>query len=414
MSDTLLIRYPIEHPSAECNWLRVDAEANAHGTTQHGTLAEAAAAAENARVILVLPGDAVAQATPTLPPGSGKRLAALVPFALEDQVAAELETLHFAIGAQTADGAVETAIIDRDTLSAHLSTLAAHGLTPAAAYGTTQLTPVIPATTVILIEDQRLNVRQPDGSAYCADLLPNLETAQCLSLSETEPSACVVYTTATAYTNRLDLLPNDTGLPAGGSYVGSGPQFLENGPLQKYAEMALRHAPVNLLQGPFAPPSSAAAGWARWRVASFVLLACVLVNVLASGVDWLRAHREEARLDTELHAAYAQALPGVEPSRLPAPRLIVESHVRRLNGSGQDGLLGKLEMLGAAVNATAGVSVKSVNFHDGALEALLTAGDLASLNQVQQAMGPQARLAGVSTPDPQHAEGRLEINGGGR
>jgi hypothetical protein len=63
------------------------------------------------------------------------------------------------------------------------------------------------------------------------------------------------------------------------------------------------------------------------------------------------------------------------------------------------------------VVATPGATVKSVNYHDGAIEAVITAGDLASLNQVQQTIGGAARLAGVSTPDPQHAEGRLEITG---
>ena len=81
-------------------------------------------------------------------------------------------------------------------------------------------------------------------------------------------------------------------------------------------------------------------------------------------------------------------------------------------GAGHDGLIGALEALGSAVVATPGATVKSIQYHDGAMEAIITAADLATLNQLQQAVGPAARLAGVSTPDAQHAEGRLEINGG--
>jgi len=241
--------------------------------------------------------------------------------------------------------------------------------------------------------------------------LAGLPVRESLTLSESDPKACLVYTTESSYLTRKAQLPDDDGLPEGAHYVGGQPVFLQYGPVQKYAEVALRDHPVSLLQGPFAPVSTGAAHWARWRVPVFLLLGCVLLNVIVSSVDLIRAHRIEATLDPQLHAAYAQALPGMDPARVPAPRLLVESRVRRIAGAGQGGLIGALDSLGVAVIATPGITVKSINYHDGSLEAVLSAGDLASLNQVQQTVGPASRLAGVSTPDAQHAEGRLEITG---
>jgi general secretion pathway protein L len=412
MSDTLILRYPLAHADAQCAWLRVDSQAAAHAPVAYGSLHDAAVAAEGARVVLVLSGHEVSLIRAELPPKSAKRLATLVPYALEDQLAAEIETLHFAIGTQDDVGIVETAVVDRETLTERLAALAEHGLSPVAAYGSTQLTPVIPATTTLLVEDHWLNVRTPAGVAYSIDLLPDRPTRMTLALNEGEPSACVLYTDASTYAARRLALPQDDGLPAGGQFVGGGPQLLEFGPLQKYAEIALHEHPINLLQGAYAPLGSAAAGWARWRTAVFVLLGCVLVNVLISSVDIVRAHRTEARLDSELHAAYAQALPGIDPARLPAPRLVVESRMHRLMSVGQEGFIGTLDRLGSALASTSGVTVKSINYHDGSLEAVLAAGDLASLNRFQQAVGADAQLAGVSTPDEQHATGRLEIRGG--
>jgi general secretion pathway protein L len=412
MSDTLILRYPTDDADTECVYLRVDHAAAPLAPPSAGPLSEAAEAAVGCRVIWIVPGDLVSLSRPVLPPKSGKRLPTLVPFALEDQLAADVDALHFAIGPQADDGAVETAIIDREVLSAALTTLQSHGLKLTAAYGTIQVTPAIPATTVLLIDGGKINVREPDGAAYCADLIPGLSTRECLALAESEERPCIVYTTSTSFTTLEAPHSPDDGLPAGGHYVGGGPQFLEYGPLQKYAEVALRNPPVNLLQGPYAPTSDAAAGWARWRVPVYVLLAVVFVNVVASSVDWYRAHRESVRLDSELHAAYAQALPGVDPGRLPAPRLVVEGRMRRVAQAGRGGLIAALDALGAAMVATPGATVKSVNFHDGAVEAVISAADLASLNQVQQSIGAAARLASVSTPDPQHAEGRLEIAGG--
>jgi general secretion pathway protein L len=413
MSDHLILLYPLIDAATECEWLRVDADANVIGEQPHGagSLADAAQAAAGARVVLVLPDNEVALSRPLLPPKSGKRLASLVPFALEDQVAAEIDTLHFAIGTQADDGAVDTAIIDREQLAGYLAALGEYGLTPVAAYGAPQLTPVTPGTITIVTDGPTMNVRRPDGVGFNTDVMLDRPVRESLTLSDTDPKACLVYTTATSYNARLSLLPEDTGLPDGAYYVGGAPQFLQYGPLQKYAEVALRDHPVSLLQGPFAPVSSGAAHWVRWRVPVFLVLGCVLLNVIVSTVDLIRAHRIEATLDPQLHAAYTQALPGMDPARVPAPRLLVESRVRRIAGAGQGGLIGALDSLGVAVIATPGITVKTINYHDGSLEAVLSAGDLASLNQVQQTVGPASRLAGVSTPDAQHAEGRLEITG---
>lgn len=409
MPDTLYLRFPTDDPAVECRWLCVDASGAVRGMPGAGGLDEAASHAAQARTVWVLPGDRVALTRATLPSRAGKRAAALAPFALEDQLAAEIETLHFAVGPQADDGSLDVAITDRDRLTDDLATLAAHGLVPQAAHGALQLLPATPQTQVMLVDGGQILVRQSDGDAYCADLIDGRSSRECLPPVEPD-TPCVLYTTAASYYGREGVHSPDDALPAGARAVGA-PQFLEHGPLQLYADLARHAEPINLLQGPFAQATDMAAGWARWRSAVAVLLACLAVNLVASGVDLYRSHRAEAALDKELHAAYGEAMPGVDIGRLPAPRLAVEARVRRASTAGRSALIATLDALGTAVTAAPGSQVKSVNFHDGAVEVVLTAADLAALNQIQQAIGPSARLAGVSTPDPQHAEGRLNIAG---
>ena len=285
-------------------------------------------------------------------------------------------------------------------------------LSPVAAYGALQLVPVNPSSNTLLYETSTsLLLRQPDGTAALIDAPLDRPVCSILTLRPQDATACTVYSSSSIHTARQSALPTDTGLPAGAEYFGGAAQLLEHGALQKYAEVAVREPPLNLLQGAFTPTHSSAAGWARWRVAAYLGIACAVLSCVISGVDLVRAHRLEVRLDADLHAAYAQAMPGTDVSRLPAPRLVVESRVRRLMSAGHDGLIGALDSLGVAVSTTPGVTVKSINYHDGSMEALLAAADLAALNQIQQDVGPQSRLAGVTTPDPQHAEGRLEISG---
>jgi type II secretory pathway component PulL len=97
-----------------------------------------------------------------LPPKSGKRLASLVPFALEDQVAARSTRCTSPVGTQEESGAVETAIVDREQLAATLASLAEQGLVPVAAYGAPQLTPVTP-NTLTIVTDGAHDERAPPG-----------------------------------------------------------------------------------------------------------------------------------------------------------------------------------------------------------------------------------------------------------
>ena len=50
------------------------------------------------KTIVLVPGTDVLLAEPVLPLKSGAKLAQVVPFALEEQLAADVEDLHFAVG----------------------------------------------------------------------------------------------------------------------------------------------------------------------------------------------------------------------------------------------------------------------------------------------------------------------------
>src|SRR5262245_61533098 len=134
MTDSLIIRVP-EVEGAVASWLIFDAAAGRVGLPQSGPLALAAALSANRRVLAIVPGVEVLLAERELPVRGGSRIAQVVPFALEEHVATDVENLHFAIGRR--DGTrkgTPVAVVTRERMAAWLDYLRSAQLNPDALY----------------------------------------------------------------------------------------------------------------------------------------------------------------------------------------------------------------------------------------------------------------------------------------
>src|ERR1700694_640294 len=97
MADWLLLRLP-RTPEEPASWLVADARGAPAGPPQSGPLMLAAARAAGRRVCVLAPGADVLLAEPDVPVKAGAKLQQLVPYALEEHLADDIDDLHFAIG----------------------------------------------------------------------------------------------------------------------------------------------------------------------------------------------------------------------------------------------------------------------------------------------------------------------------
>jgi general secretion pathway protein L len=151
MAEYVVIRLG-RNPDQEVEWLVADDNGTRRGPLSAGTLGEAAAAVQNRPVIVLLPATETLTTTVDLPI-RGARLNAALPYALEEQVAADVDTLHFAAGDKRESGVRPVAALARDTLDNWLVQLSEDGIQPwklvPENYGLAR----IPGTMSILIDD---------------------------------------------------------------------------------------------------------------------------------------------------------------------------------------------------------------------------------------------------------------------
>ena len=155
MGEVTVIRMK-QNAAAPVEWIRVDDAGSRIGPPAAGTLGDAAAQAADRKVIVLLPAEEILTTHVEVPVRSGKRLLAALPFAMEEQVADDVENLHFAAGKRLADGSTPVAVINRERMAGFMQRLAEAGIEPDAVYSEIHGVTNIPGTVNIMIDGPAL------------------------------------------------------------------------------------------------------------------------------------------------------------------------------------------------------------------------------------------------------------------
>ncbi len=356
----------------EAEWLRPD------GEVQRGPLADLSSQSDGARQILVAPSEAVTLHRLALPSRKRSTWARAVPFALEDYLVEDIETLHFALGGAVDGGYLPVAVVDRILLSAWLETCDQAGLTPAAVVPDSLLLPWQNDEWSVLLEARRALVRTGrwEGFATERDNLALLLAQALAEAGETKPRCLRVWgapATELAETE-VELRPEDT-------------------PIEPLALFAPGYQPatvLNLLQGGY----SRQAHWGRWlrpwRAAAALVGMTLLVQIAGQVYDYWRLQREVTALRTEIERTFKDALP--EATRIVNPKVQMETRLRELAPSGGSGFLELLYQGAQPLAHFPNVTLRGLGYRDGQLDLALEGGDPAVLDRLRQQFERQPGL----------------------
>jgi general secretion pathway protein L len=406
MSETLVIRLRAAE-EAPASWLIVDGNGARSGPVQSGPVADALGVAQGRRVVVLLPGSEITLAEPELPVRGGARIAQAVPFALEEQLASDVETLHFAVGSRD-PGTVGTpvAVVSRGAFERWLAQCDAAGLEVNAAYADTTAVPGAGAGCVLLLDDSQLYVRRPDSLPYVLDAEPlagALELALPGPATQGEAGEHVTFFTSTAEYERNRGVIENLRTRTATLQV----KLLPDGPLPLLAAQATRGAGVNLLQGPFAPRSSLRTRVREWRLPAALAAAVTLLFVGSQAAMWWQESRAEQALDTQIAEVFAQALPG-QP--VVDPRAQMQGALGGAGGAGS-GLLPAMSVVAQAMAQAPAARLKSVTYRNNVIELNLTTATIESLDGIKQAMNRDGITAEIqsATPSGDLVDGRLQL-----
>jgi len=406
MSETLVIRLRAAE-EAPASWLVVDENGARSGPLQSGPVSDALNLAPGRRVVLLVPGTEVALAEPELPLRSSARLAQVVPYALEEQLASDVDTLHFAVGTRAA-GAVGTpvAVVARSLLQRWYDECEAAGIHADAAYADSAAVPGGTTGCTLLLDESLLYVRRADALPYVLDAT---EVPAALDLALGSPDAgsesgesVTFYAGTTEYEQHRETIEGLRERTAALQV-----KLLPEGALPLLAAQAATGAGVSLLQGAFGVRSSLGTRLREWRLPASLAAAVALLFVANQAVGWWQMSRAERALDAQIAEIFAQALPG-QP--VVDPRAQMQGALSSV-GAGGGGLLPVMSALAEAMAQAPTARIEAMSFRGNALELRLTAPTVESLDGIKQTMTRDGMTAELQSATPRGGvvEGRLQV-----
>lgn len=430
MADYLVLKLPSEDWQA-ADWVAVDSNGARKSEVASGTLEEAAEAGQDLPVIVLVPGADVVATTVDLPIKSGAKLRAAIPFALEDQLASDVEDLHFASGKHLDSGLLPVAIVATDTLDSWLARLHGVGIFPSrlvADYEGVQRMPntisMIATGDAIMLNDGAelefsIEGVQPSDALALAGLLEDTDPQaededEAEGDQESAPGHIVAWCDpeeAERFAHDWNALRND--------FDSVDVNVMPDGAFPRLAATVAAGAGVNLLQGPYGRRTEIAAVLRPWRIAAGLLLAVFVLGLVGKGVDYVQLARQQAALETQYIALYQTLRPG--DTRIPAdPIGAADSVLRQVIGTGAAPtqiFLPSLMQLAEAIVANREAEVSAVSYRAGIIDVRLSAPDVATLDKIQKAVAESGRFTAsiqdTSQDDAGRTNSRIQIRDAG-
>lgn len=363
-------------------WLLVDALGNRIGFVQRGTLAEAASQAQGRRLTVLAPGEHVTLLKADIPSKNTQKVLQAAPFMLEDRLAEDVDSLHFAAALRDSGGHLISAV-SRERMRHWLDLLGQASLQPMQLVPDLSALVTEPETAVVALDEGYALVRFPDGSGYTAE---QGLAAQLLKrrLADVELKRIVLHAPEGADTAFL------LSLEAGNVEVVCMP--LADGVLPLLASGVRAQRPFSLLQGVFQIRSNLQEHWQAWRLAAALFAACLLLGLVQQVMSYVHLKRQAASLDAEVAQVFSQAMPGSQV-QLGDELAQMESKLKELRGGGDAGsLLPLLDALGEVLTSNPSVQIIGLNFQGNNLQVQLQAADIGALDALKAALAKQNGL----------------------
>ncbi len=399
MADTLLIRLAAAGAGFR-DWMLVDEQGAARTPVREG-VPEDGVVAGAPRIVVIVPGDEVLLSEVRVPGRNRQRVLRAIPYALEEQLASDVETLHFAIGPAQADDHYPVAVVDRARMDAWADLLAEHRIAANQWVPEMLALPLTEDGWSLLIEGDKVLVRSGPWAGFAADLdtFPAL-VAMFVSRDQT-PARARLFGSAILDIEGLDIEVVDQEL--------QGLEILAHG--------VMRGPLLDLLQGSY----SRSEEWGRilrpWKATAALLVAGLVLTAVSTGVNYYRLSKQQQQLTAEIEQVYRETFP--QARRIVNPRAQMEQQLKQLqrqaSGGGHTAFLALLTDVGRVLHSSKGVQIQGVTYRDGRLDLELIADNVQVLDQLKQALagagGMRAEIQSATTQKDGKVNSRIRVEG---
>jgi general secretion pathway protein L len=384
-------------------WIVADDNGTRRSPPANGSLEQAASHVQGRPVIVLVPATETMTSTVDLPIRSGARLNAALAYALEEQVAADVDTLHFAAGERRESGLRPVAAVARELLDYWIARLDEAGIQPwkiiPENYGLARM----PGTMSVLIDGDCVMFNDGGDIEFVMQGVHPSETLVAAGLlsdrhDDAPPEASghlVVYCSA----EDEERLSHDW-IALRHELHSVDINLLPDGALPRLAVTVAAGGGVNFLQGRYGPKADYGSWLRPWSKAAVLLLGLIVVGVAAKGIDFWRLTQEHDALQAQFTQELQQFRPG-DGTPVLDPVAAVNSIKRGLGGTTATPVfLASLGELATALTQNEQAKVEAVSYRAGVIDVRITSPDVETIGNIQKLIGESGRfVASIQSTD---------------
>lgn len=303
-----------------------DSESFEQGT-QSGSLAEAAKQFNDDDDVLVLvPGIDVTVLTEAVPAKQRSQVIKVIPYAMEEQVATDVDSLHFALGEKGKDGSFLVAVVSHEKMAEWMGFFKKSGINPTHMLPENLAIPVEQSTWSLIEDGNVFLVRTGDTSAFAIDP-DHLDEYLKLEIETTEiskrPKKMKLWNFSQGSKEHLESNFENIEIEESSS---------QGSMLETYAKGMGEVPFVNLIQQQYQPKENITQVIRYWIPVAVI---AVMIFGVQFGYKFYEVNSLSSANDElydDIRALYKDSFPG--DKRLVNPKAQLKSHLEKLKKSG--------------------------------------------------------------------------------
>ena len=385
----------------DCNWLRFN-ERTPAGQARPCKLSEILTEAASSRLVLILPAASVVLHKVSIVAKSRAQIAAALPYALEDELASDIEQMHFAYRTLDRSGNQLVAVVERDLVQRLHALVTGHHFESVLLLPQILTVPWQPDSWSLFVQREQALLRKDLSDGYAMDVVAMPE----LLTTEKE-----------LYRQQHD----GEGAPELNIYNFSPDQEVEGGSLLGSDSEALAvmarywldnpDTEINLFQGEYQIVRPMRDLLRQWSMAAGIAVIALVIYLMNVAVDNYLLARERDGLEASMQSLY-ETIFNEKPAGNPADSM--RKKLVSLGSESGDGnnFISVILLSGREFLADSQTSITRLRYTGNDMEVDLETSSIEQLEKLQQkliAASVQAQLKAVSN-DNGKVRGRLVVS----
>jgi general secretion pathway protein L len=384
MADSLLLHYNPGAPD-HATWSLVNPQGELTSRIASGPLEEARDIATGRRTVVLLDARSVHLNHVNLPTSNRQKMLRAVPYALEEQIAGEIEDFHFVIG-NRGDTGTAVAGIHRSTLDAILARFQQASIRPDAMIADALCLPQAEAQWTVLLHDDHALVSFGNdvNTVIDAGILPLLLQAQ-LKRTDTAPERIVMLT------------PDGETPPKVFDDADDAPEIVQltynTHPLVVFCGHYADALALNLLQGAYKPRRKHADAMLRWRLPAALAASWLLLYLGNAAFELNKLEQANNELAAQIEKIYKDSFP--QSKRVVNARVQMEQKLKELKSGGGGSESDFLALLTESVSALGSqqdITIESINYRSQRMNIGVTGSKLQSVETLNTMLNKNPKL----------------------